>query len=123
MGLGGSPEVVGQGTLARTAVDSTTGISTLAELSKIEDLVENEQIREIVSRDIGELAEAIRFDLPKSILLLAGSILEGILVDVLDRNRGVASSFMKKRRFPEDASLQDLVAIAGDPSSIRSDTF
>jgi hypothetical protein len=47
-------------------------------------------------------------------MLLGGSILEGILVDVLDRNRALASSYMKKRRFPEEASLQDLIAIAGD---------
>ena len=92
----------------------------LAELSNVDALIENEQIREIVLRDIGELKNAIRWAMPKSILLLAGSILEGILVDVLDRNRAIASSCMKRRKFPEDASLQDLVAIAGDAAVVDS---
>jgi hypothetical protein len=83
-------------------------------LGSIEALMQSEELRALVVRDLAELEDAIRFGLAKSSLLLGGSILEGLLVDVLDRNRAVASSYLKKRRFPEEASLPDLIGIAGD---------
>jgi hypothetical protein len=86
----------------------------LGVLADIGQLVTGDSLREIVTRDIEELRNAVAAGLSKCVMLLAGSILEGVLVDVLDRNRALAASYMKKRRFPEDASLQDLVSIAGD---------
>jgi hypothetical protein len=90
-----------------------TGVD-LHGLDNIEALIESDEIRDIVVRDLIELQAAIRFGLAKCTLLLGGTILEAVLVDVLDRNRALASSYMKKRRFPEEASLPDLIAIAGD---------
>ncbi len=86
----------------------------LAVLANVGDLLANDELRDIVTRDVAELGRAVEAGLAKSIMLLGGSILEGILIDVLDRNRALAATYMKKRRFPDDASLQDLVAIAGD---------
>jgi hypothetical protein len=92
----------------------------LGALANVGDLLEDEDIRNIIARDIMELKVAANFGLAKSTLLLGGSVLEGILADVLDRNRAVASSYLKKRRFPEEASLQDLIRIAGDPAIVDS---
>ncbi len=90
------------------------------ELENIATLVESEEVREIVVRDVAELKSALRHGMAKCALLLGGSILEAVLVDVLDRNRALASSYLKKRRFPDEASLPDLIAIAGDPTLLES---
>lgn len=71
-------------------------------------------LRDIIERDLAELETAIRNGLNKATLLLCGSILEASLIDVLDRRHDIASSlFLKKRKFPDDASLDDLLGIAG----------
>jgi hypothetical protein len=95
----------------------------LGELDRIDEIVESDEIRQIVVRDIAELRSAIRARLSKSTLLLGGSILEGVLIDILDRNRALAATYLKRRRFPEDASLQDLIAIAGDPALLDAPRF
>lgn len=99
---------------AGTLGERRTNDVELDELSKVGDTLESDEIREIVSRDISELKIAVELGLAKSTILLSGSILEGVLIDVLDRNRALASTYMRRRRFPEDASLQDLIGIAGD---------
>ena len=106
---------VGETDEPTVARESRATSPDLRELDNIARLIESEEIRGIVVRDIVELKSAVRFGLAKCILLLGGSILEAVLVDVLDRNRALASSYLKKRRFPEEASLPDLIAIAGDP--------
>jgi len=69
----------------------------------------------IVRRDLAEIAAAAEARTYKATLLLAGSILEGILVDVLSLNAPVARSFLPQRRiWPDDASLPQLLEIAGD---------
>jgi hypothetical protein len=50
----------------------------------------------------------------KAPLLMCGSVLEGILLDVLDRNPALAGSWMAKRKWPDDASLPDLIQIASE---------
>lgn len=69
--------------------------------------------RTIVERDLRELDRVMSVQSHKAALLLCGSILEGVLVDVLDRNPGIAQSFMKgNQRWPDDASLEKLIEIA-----------
>jgi hypothetical protein len=69
-------------------------------------------LREIVEHDLGELERALVDGLPKAAVLLSGSILEAVLVDVLDRRHDLASPYLKKKRFPDDAGLDDLLQIA-----------
>jgi len=71
-------------------------------------------LAEVIERDIRELEYAQRAKCHKSSLLLAGSILEGVLLAVLDRRRDLAGSLLKRRKFPDEASLADLITIAAD---------
>jgi hypothetical protein len=67
----------------------------------------------IVRRDIADLGQAAISGLHKPALLLCGSIMEAVLVDVLDRNPAVAQSFMKNGKgWPDDASLPVLISIS-----------
>ena len=92
-------------------------------LDAIAAVVVNDALREIVTRDVVELVSAMRAGLAKCTIILGGSLLEAVLIDVLDRNRAVASSYMRKRRFPEDASLFDLINIAGDQRLLESPRY
>ncbi|WP_437728066.1 hypothetical protein [Sorangium sp. So ce861] len=75
-------------------------------------LIKDDDFREIVERDLGELEAALTHGMHKSTALLAGSIAEAILIDLCDRNRTMASSYMKQREpFPEKASLDKLIEI------------
>jgi hypothetical protein len=69
-------------------------------------------LRSIVERDIAELAQALSAGLAKSSFLLAGSVLEGALLDVLIQKPAVAGSYFPKRTFPKDFSLKDLIEVA-----------
>ncbi len=76
-------------------------------------------LAEILRRDANEIESAREAGLHKSVLVLGGSILEGALVDVLDKRRDLAEALFKRvrkgnanKRFPDDASLPDLLAVA-----------
>lgn len=73
---------------------------------------------EIIGSDLRELDGALNAGLWKASLLLSGSVLEAILIDVLDRRRDLAGTYLKHRKFPDDASLDDLLKIAGDAELI-----
>ncbi len=79
----------------------------------VADWLSDEELRAIVMRDLGEL-EAARSSgkMAKCVALLAGSVTEALLLDVLDRRRDLAGPYLGKKRFPEDASLGALVMIA-----------
>ncbi len=76
------------------------------------------KLRTIIQSTLTELEGALAAGLSKASILLAGSILEGVLVDVLDRRRDLASPFLKKRKFPDEASLEDLLKIAASPDLV-----
>lgn len=77
------------------------------------DFMVDGDLRAIVERDLDELDAAIVAGLHKCSAILAGSVVEGLLIDMLDQNRAIAQTHMAQRRhFPEDASLGDLVDIA-----------
>lgn len=86
----------------------------LAELGVRTAFLADDGLRTIVSRDLRELMAARRAESWKTCLLLCGSIAEAALIDVLDRRRDLASPFLKRRRFPDEASLADLIAMAAD---------
>jgi len=75
-----------------------------------------EALRTILRRDADEVEGARRAQLPKSVLLLSGSVLEGVLVDALDKRRDLAQPLFEKgkkgkAKFPDDASLRDLLEL------------
>jgi hypothetical protein len=79
------------------------------------DFVSDDDLRTIIERDLAELEEAVGAGLHKSTALLAGSIAEALLLDVLDRRRDIAQSHFGKKKFPADASIEHLVGIATEP--------
>jgi len=68
--------------------------------------------RDIVERDLAELRTALETGLSKAALLLCGSVLEAVLLDVVGRNRAVATTYRKRSSFPDEYSLTDLVDVA-----------
>lgn len=81
---------------------------------RILKLVGDARVANIVRRDIGELSLVLGAGGHKSVLLLCGSILEAVLLGVLDRNPGIAQSCLPKgrKRWPDDASLPVLIGMA-----------
>jgi hypothetical protein len=65
----------------------------------------------MVARDLGELDSAVRAANVKSAVILAGSILEAVLLDVLGRNEHEARQRLGKK-WPDRASAMDLIAAA-----------
>lgn len=104
LGLGPSP-LAGAG---RETVISA------AELKPRLAFLNDDRLFSICARDLLELEDALAREAWKSSLLLCGSILEAVLLDVVGRRSDLAAPYLKKRRFPDDASLGDLIAIAGD---------
>lgn len=96
------------------AQPATVTATSLAELRDRLGWLREPELVAIVQRDIDELEGALTTGLHKTAIILAGAVLECVLIDVLDRRRDLASPYLKKRRFPDDASLDDLIAIAGD---------
>ena len=85
----------------------------IVELMNRLSFIEREDVREMLKRDVGELAVAAQQKLGKCCLLLCGSIIEAALIDVLDRRHDLAQSHLgNRRRWPDAASLADLVKIA-----------
>ena len=79
------------------------------------DFVDDADLKGILERDLDELEHAARDGLHKCVAMLGGSIAEALLVDVLDRRRDIAQGYMAKhKKFPADASIDQLVAIAKD---------
>lgn len=102
-----------------TAAPERASLSGVAELAATLAFVADQDLTEALRRDLRELEAAAGNGLWKCSLLLCGSIVEAALIDVLDRRRDLATPYLKKgRKFPEDASLHDLIAMAGDDELI-----
>lgn len=90
------------------------------------DFLKNDDPKQVVKQDLTELDSVLRARAWKASLLLCGSILEGILIDVLDRRRDIAEGYLKgKQKFPDGASLDDLLSIAAgqqllNPNSVKA---
>ncbi len=76
------------------------------------DFVSDQALQAILRRDLEELVSAVSAGLDKSVAMLAGSIMEAVLVDVIDRRPDLAQGYMGKKKFPSDASIDKLVEIA-----------
>lgn len=72
----------------------------------------SQSLLRIIDRDLDELAIAVSCGQHKTTLLLCGSVLEAILIEVLSLRADLAQSYSKRKKFPDEASLEDLVSIA-----------
>jgi len=84
------------------------------------NFVSDADFQNIMERDIIELECAVANSLHKSVALLAGSIVEALLADVVGRRPDLARSYMGRKTFPADASIDKLVEIAVGESLIES---
>lgn len=76
------------------------------------DFVSDAELRAIIERDLGELSDAVNNGMHKSTALMAGSIVESLLLDVAALRPDLADSYLpKNKKFPADASIDHLVAI------------
>lgn len=96
-------------------------ISAVAEVREFAQVLINDgALQEIVTRDSHELDAALTHGLHKSAALLTGSIIEGVLLSLCERNRTIAATHMKQSKdFPEKASIETLIEIARDEGLIR----
>ncbi len=78
------------------------------------NFLRDEKLKAVIERDLLELDRVRAAGADKAVLLLSGSILEAVLLDVLGRNKGVAQSLLPKgkKHWPDDASLPVLIGIA-----------
>lgn len=77
------------------------------------DFMDSAELRAIVERDVRELRAADGHELHKCTAILAGSIVEGLLVDLLNRKPDLAQGCTKKPQdWPDKASLGELVKFA-----------
>jgi hypothetical protein len=88
---------------------------SVACLSENLGFLRDKSVVSIINRDLEELEAVLRLGLAKSSLMLAGSILEGILFDVTNRNPALAGSFLEgqkgQKKWPKDASLPLMIDI------------
>lgn len=68
-------------------------------------------LRQVVEADLRELEILRASGASKAIFVIAGSLIEGVLVDVLSLQPALAASLLKKNhaRWPKDAGLSDLI--------------
>src|SRR6266849_1084576 len=74
-------------------------------------------LRAILRRDAQELERVRSAGGDKSVLLISGGILEGVLIDVISKRPDLAQPLFEKvkkgnRRFPDEAGLRDLLDLA-----------
>lgn len=89
-------------------------ILDVADIAGRLEFLADEKLEKICKRDLNELGQSLSSECWKAALLLCGSILEAVLLDVVGRRSDLAAPYRKKWSFPDDASLGDLIAIAGD---------
>ncbi len=83
--------------------------STIAEV--VLPFMVDKELSRMVARDLGELDSAIGAANIKSAVILAGSIVEAVLLDVLARNEHEARLRMRKR-WPNNVSAKELIDVA-----------
>ncbi len=73
----------------------------------------SDKLRAVVIGDLEDIDRGLSVGSAKPTMISCGSALEGVLLDVLDRRRDIASSYMKRAQdWPERVSLKQLVEIA-----------
>ncbi len=87
-------------------------------MDRIGVVMRSDALRAIVQQDARDLVAAEAHELWKPTMLLAGAILEGVLLDVLGRRADKCQHRMRKGRFPKDARLMQLIEIARDEGLI-----
>ncbi len=100
------------------AADPIDAGSTIAEA--VLPFMADAELARMVARDLAELDSAVRAANVKSAVVLAGSILEAVLLDVLGRNENEARQRLGKR-WPDRASGADLIATASGITVVLPD--
>lgn len=77
------------------------------------DFIGDNKLREILVRDRNEMLICLESEAPKSVLVLAGSIIEAILIDILSHNGAAGSPFLRK-------TLSDLIDTANNEKIISN---
>lgn len=93
----------------RPEADPLDAGSTIAET--VLPFVVDAVLARMVARDLAELDSAIAAANVKSAIVLSGSILEAVLLDVLGRNEHEVRSRLRKK-WPDNASARDLIEVA-----------
>jgi hypothetical protein len=82
------------------------------------DFVQDEELRAILARDYKELSELLKVQAPKSTIVLAGSILEAVLVAALSSREAEAQGkyceVYSERRRIERWTLEQLVTVSAE---------
>jgi hypothetical protein len=73
------------------------------------DFLVSADLRRVVEADLRELEVLRQAGAAKALFILAGSLVEGVLVDVLGRREDLAQSILKKGKWPNDAGLAGLI--------------
>ncbi len=83
----------------------------VAELEQHLSFVREVELRSLLARDLDELRRAMDTGLVKASLILCGSILEALLLDVVSRRSDLAAAYRPKKKFPDGFSLCDFIEI------------
>jgi hypothetical protein len=73
--------------------------------------VQDDKLRAVIASDLGELKDAAERGNPKTIMMLAGSVLEAAILDVLQRRADLVTPFFPKKKFPDEWSLPQLLEV------------
>jgi len=100
--------------LLRGAIDESSSHSNLEERDF--SFVHNEELKKILQRDFLEIQRANRANCCKSVIILCGGSIEGILTDLLLANESQAKASGRASKFPDITrwDLSDLINVAVD---------
>ncbi|MBP2635505.1 MAG: hypothetical protein H6Q72_1412 [Firmicutes bacterium] len=87
------------------------------------DFMNSPTLHKIVKRDLNELKAALNANSIKSVLVLSGSILEGILLDILLTKRSEAEPHHPKSLPLEKWQLSEIIDIAGKLSILPTEAI
>lgn len=75
--------------------------------------IKDQELQRIVVRDLDELRHAVHNEMPKSVALLIGCILEAVLLSAVNVNATIPSSYVPKlgKKFPDTFGIKELLTI------------
>lgn len=75
--------------------------------------IQDPELQRIVLRDLEELKRAVHNEMPKTVALLVGCILEAVLLSAVSMNRTIPSTYVPKlgRKFPDTFGIKELLTI------------
>jgi hypothetical protein len=103
-----------------SGVIEVDGGFTIDEIERDLAFLRDGELRTMLARDIGELRQALDAGMAKTAVLLCGSILEAVLLDVVARNPALAASHRPKKKFPDGFSLIDFLDLLADEHLVHA---